>query len=55
MLIFMMECSQPDAVIRYTVDGTEPVETSAVYESVLRFKGPVYLRATAFKAGAEDL
>ncbi len=50
-----MECSQPDAVIRYTVDGTEPTEHSAVYESPVRFKEPVFLRAKAFKSGAVDL
>ncbi len=50
-----IECSQPGAVIRYTVDGTEPTEHSAVYESPVRFKESVFLRAKAFKPGAVDL
>jgi hypothetical protein len=50
-----IECSQPDAVIRYTLDGREPTERSAVYESALRFSEPVYIRAKAFKKGAVDL
>jgi hypothetical protein len=50
-----IECSQPDAEIRYTLDGREPDERSTVYESALRFSGPVYIRAKAFKKGAIDL
>ena len=50
-----MECSQPDAVIRYTVAGSEPTEKSTVYKSSLKFSEPVYLRAKAFKGGAADL
>lgn len=50
-----ISCNQPGAVIRYTVDGSEPTESSAVYKSVLRFNDPVYLRAKAFKKGAVDL
>ena len=50
-----VECSQPDAVVRYTVDGTEPTEKSAVYKSSLKFSEPAYIRAKAFKDGAVDL
>lgn len=28
-----LECERPDVEIRYTLDGTEPVETSALYDS----------------------
>jgi hypothetical protein len=48
-------CSRQDAVIRYTLDGSEPTESSAVYQSPLKFSKPVYIRAKAFLTGAEDL
>ncbi len=50
-----IKCSQRDAVIRYTTDGTEPTENASVYKSSLKFSEPVYIRAKAFKDGAEDL
>lgn len=48
-------CKQRDAVIRYTLDGTEPMKKSAVYKSSLKFSEPVYIRAKAFHDGAVDL
>jgi chitobiase/beta-hexosaminidase-like protein len=42
----------PDAVIHYTLDGTLPVKSSAVYTAPLRLKEPATLRARAFKQGA---
>lgn len=43
-------CSTPDAIIRYTLDGTEPNETSPVYLSPLLVEGYLTtIRAKAFK------
>jgi hypothetical protein len=50
-----ISCDEPDAVIRYTTDGSEPSESSQQYSSPLKFEGPVYVRARAFKTGAVDL
>lgn len=38
-----------DARIRYTLDGTEPDETSALYREPLRLTGDVTLKAVAFR------
>ena len=50
-----INCSQSDAVVRYTTDGSEPLETSPIYSSPVDFDGPVYVRAKAFKDGFADL
>ncbi len=50
-----IKCDQPNAIIRYTTDGSEPIESSTVYKSPVKFDGPVYVRAKAFKQGAVDL
>jgi hypothetical protein len=42
-----------DAVIRYTLDGTEPMLTNgALYSAALRISNTTLLRAAAFKKGA---
>ncbi len=42
----------PGAVIRYTVDGSEPTETyGRLYEDPIPINGQTVLRAAAFKAG----
>ena len=41
------------AVIRYTLDGSEPDETSALYTAPLHLDSSVRLRARAFKEGYE--
>ena len=43
--------STPNAVIRYTTDGSDPTEASAVYSSAVRLEAPTVLRARAWKAG----
>jgi hypothetical protein len=46
-----MGCATPDAVIRYTVDGTTPTKTSAIYGGTLHVDSQTVLRAKAFKGG----
>ena len=43
--------STVDAAIRYTTNGTEPTETSALYSAPLTFTATTTLRARAFKPG----
>ena len=43
--------SVPEADIRYTLDGTEPSETSSLYTAALALSDPTRLRARAFEAG----
>ena len=51
----IIKCDQPDAIVRYTIDGSEPTESSGIYSSAVKFDGPVYVRAKAFKQDAVDL
>ncbi|RLD82329.1 MAG: alpha-rhamnosidase [Bacteroidetes bacterium] len=44
-------CKEKDAVIRYTLDGTEPNETSLIYNEPLQIEKNTFLRAQAFKDG----
>lgn len=48
-------CDTPEAVVRYTTDGTEPTGKSTIYQSCLEFDSPQFIRAKAFKEGAFDL
>ena len=41
------------AVIRFTLDGSDPTPTSTVYEAPLSIDKPASLKARAFKAGLE--
>ena len=41
----------PGAVIRYTLDGREPNESSAVYEKAVTLNRTTTVRAKAWKAG----
>jgi uncharacterized repeat protein (TIGR03806 family) len=43
--------SEPDATIRYTLDGTVPTTTDLLYEKPIPLNGPTILRAKAFKPG----
>jgi mono/diheme cytochrome c family protein len=43
--------SEPGAVIRFTLDGTVPTISDSLYEKPIQLKGPVILRAKAFKPG----
>ncbi len=46
-----MTCSTPEAVIRYTADGTVPTEKSAAFTAPSTINEPRTLRARAFKPG----
>jgi hypothetical protein len=46
-------CATADAVIRYTLDGTEPTETSAVYSAPIHINSTTTLKAKAWKEGME--
>ncbi len=48
----VMVTSTPDAVIRYTTDGTQPVPSSTLYEGPVAIEANVTFRARAF---AEDM
>jgi uncharacterized repeat protein (TIGR03806 family) len=41
----------PQAAIRYTLDGTVPTKSSPAYEHPLKITGPVTVRAKAFRPG----
>ncbi len=43
--------SEPDATIRYTLDGTVPTTDDLLYEKPIRLTGPTIVRAKAFKPG----
>ncbi|MEW6157565.1 MAG: lamin tail domain-containing protein [Verrucomicrobiota bacterium] len=46
-------CALPDAIIRYTLDGSEPSQTSGIiYSSPLLVSNTTVLRAAAFKLNA---
>lgn len=49
--IVKITCPTPGVVIRYTLDGTEPKETSAAYTAALLPDSTCKVRARAFKAG----
>lgn len=44
-------CATDGAVIRYTLDGTEPTETSAVYSAPISISATTTLKAKAWKEG----
>ena len=44
-------CAMPDAVIRYTVDGSEPTESDALYDGPLTISENMVVRAAAFAPG----
>ncbi len=44
-------CATDDAVIRYTLDGTEPTETSTVYSAPIQISTTTTLKAKAWKEG----
>jgi uncharacterized repeat protein (TIGR03806 family) len=43
--------TEPGAVIRYTLDGSVPTSSDALYEKPVRLTGPAIVRAKAFKDG----
>ena len=49
-----MVTSVPDAIIRYTLDGSEPNASSTQYTSPIRLRKPATIRAKAFYLGKES-
>ena len=49
--IISMSCSTPEAVIRYTMDGSAPTEKSAAYSQPSTMNEARTIRARAFKPG----
>ena len=45
-------CSDPNAVIRYTLDGNEPTEASPVYEEPILISSSVIVRAVSYRPDA---
>ena len=43
--------TQPGAAVRYTLDGTVPTASDALYEKPVQLNGPTILRAKAFQDG----
>ena len=50
----VLSCATPDAIIRYTLDGSEATSESAVYEAPFNISETTTIRARAFCAGIED-
>lgn len=48
-----LECERPDVEIRYTLDGTEPVETSALYDSAFVVDKDAEIKAATFVKGIQ--
>jgi uncharacterized repeat protein (TIGR03806 family) len=46
-----LRCDVPGATIRYTLDGSKPTTSDAVYTEPIRLSGPTTVRAKAFKPG----
>jgi hypothetical protein len=46
-----LQDDEPGTAIRYTLDGTRPTASDAIYEKPIRLAGPTTVRAKAFKPG----
>ena len=46
-----LSCATPGAIIRYTLDGGEPTDTSPVYSGAIPVSSTTTIRAKAFKVG----
>ncbi len=53
-LTLSLTCATPDAVIRYTLDGSDPADTGIVYTGPLLLQGSAWIRMQAFKPGCMD-
>ena len=49
-----ISCSTPDATIHYTLDGTNPTESSATYSEALSLTATTTIKAIAVKDGANN-
>ncbi len=50
-LVLQMSCIRPDVEIRYTLDGSEPVSSSMLYQDSLLFSDSVTVKAATFMNG----
>jgi uncharacterized repeat protein (TIGR03806 family) len=46
-----LQDDEPGAAIRYTLDGSRPTSSDALYDKPIRLAGPATVRAKAFKPG----
>ena len=46
-----LKTSEPDAMIRYTLDGSVPTKADSLYEKPITVASPTVVRAKVFKAG----
>lgn len=49
--LIQIQSETPDAVLRYTLDGTAPTTRSPIYTNAILANGPLFLRAIAVKPG----
>lgn len=49
-----IHCETPDAVIRYTTDGTEPTENSLIYKVPIHVDKKITIKAIAVKPGLDN-
>jgi len=49
--MLILSCPTPDAVIRFTTDGSEPDSTSFIYSAGIFVSSPMVVRARAFRDG----
>ena len=54
-LTITITCNEPQAKIRYTLDGTEPSPASPLYTGPFKLTQAATVRAKAFASGAADL
>jgi len=52
-LLVSFSCALSNATVRFTLDGTDPAETSAAYTSAIPLTASATVRARAFVEGAE--
>ena len=50
-----MHCSNANAVIRYTTDGSEPTETSTVYQGTIFLRDTTTIKAKSFYNGQSSI
>ena len=51
--IVTLSCPTPSASIHFTIDGTDPIESSPVYSSPISVSKTTTIKARAFKNGLE--
>ncbi len=49
-----LDCNTPDATIHYTIDGTEPTASSAIYTNPILVSTSTTIKAKASKTGMSD-